>query len=60
MHTLLVICLVAAYLAANVYAIVKVRVFESLSCSLLPARACCIGTRTEALLAPPFLVDGAA
>ena len=28
MHTLLVICLVAAYLAANVYAIVKVRVFE--------------------------------
>jgi len=28
MHTLWVICLVAAYLAANVYAIVKVRVFE--------------------------------
>jgi len=27
MHTLLLICLVAAYLAANVYAIVKVRVF---------------------------------
>ena len=28
MHTLLVSCLVAAYLAANVYAIVEVRVFE--------------------------------
>lgn len=28
MHTLLVICLVTAYLAANVYSIVKVRVFE--------------------------------
>jgi hypothetical protein len=28
MHNLLVSCLVAAYLAANVYAIVKVRVFE--------------------------------
>ena len=28
MHTLLVICLVAAYLAANVYATLKVRVFE--------------------------------
>jgi hypothetical protein len=28
LHTLLVICLVAAYLAANIYAIVKVRVFE--------------------------------
>ena len=28
MHTLLVSCLVAAYLAANVYAIVKIRVFE--------------------------------
>jgi hypothetical protein len=28
MHTLWVICLVAAYLAADVYAIVKVRVFE--------------------------------
>ncbi len=28
MHTLLVSCLVAAYLAANVYAIVKLRVFE--------------------------------
>ena len=27
-HTLLVSCLVAAYLAANVYAIVKVRVFQ--------------------------------
>ena len=28
MHNLVVSCLVAAYLAANVYAIVKVRVFE--------------------------------
>jgi len=28
MHTLLVSCLVAAYLVANVYAIVKVRVFD--------------------------------
>ncbi len=28
MHHLVVSCLVAAYLAANVYAIVKVRVFE--------------------------------
>jgi hypothetical protein len=28
MHNLAVSCLVAAYLAANVYAIVKVRVFE--------------------------------
>jgi hypothetical protein len=28
MHTLLVSCLVAAYFAANVYAIVKVGVFE--------------------------------
>ena len=28
MHTLLVSCLVAAYLAASVYAIVEVRVFE--------------------------------
>jgi len=28
MHSLEVSCLVAAYLAANVYAIVKVRVFE--------------------------------
>jgi hypothetical protein len=27
-HNLVVSCLVAAYLAANVYAIVKVRVFE--------------------------------
>ena len=29
MHNLAVICLVAAYLAVNVYAIVKIRVFES-------------------------------
>ncbi len=29
MHNLVVSCLVAAYLAANVYAIVKVGVFES-------------------------------
>ena len=28
MHNLVVSCLVAAYLAANVYAIMKVRVFE--------------------------------
>ena len=28
MRTLVLICLVAAYLAANIYAIVKVRVFE--------------------------------
>ena len=28
MHNLVVSCLVAAYLAANVYAIVKVRVFK--------------------------------
>ena len=28
MHTLLVSCLVAAYLAANVYAIVELRMFE--------------------------------
>lgn len=28
MHILVVSCMVAAYLAANVYAIVKVRVFE--------------------------------
>lgn len=28
MHDLVVSCLVAAYLAANVYAIVKLRVFE--------------------------------
>jgi hypothetical protein len=28
MHNLVVSCLVVAYLAANVYAIVKVRVFE--------------------------------
>lgn len=28
MHNLVVSCLVAAYLVANVYAIVKVRVFE--------------------------------
>ena len=28
MHNLVVSCVVAAYLAANVYAIVKVRVFE--------------------------------
>ena len=28
MHNLVVSCLVAAYLAANVYAIVKVRMFE--------------------------------
>jgi hypothetical protein len=28
MHTLVVSCLVVAYLSANVYAIVKVRVFE--------------------------------
>jgi hypothetical protein len=28
MHNLVLSCLVAAYLAANVYAIVKVRVFE--------------------------------
>jgi hypothetical protein len=28
MHSLVVSCLVAAYLAANVYAIVKIRVFE--------------------------------
>ena len=28
MHNLVVSCLAAAYLAANVYAIVKVRVFE--------------------------------
>jgi hypothetical protein len=28
MHTLLVSCLLVAYLAANAYAIVKVRVFE--------------------------------
>ncbi len=29
MHSLVVSCLVAAYLAANVYAIVKMRVFDS-------------------------------
>lgn len=28
MHNLVVICLVAVYLSANVYAIVKIRVFE--------------------------------
>jgi hypothetical protein len=40
MHNLVMICLVVAYLSANVYAIVKVRVFESARSRKHLLRAC--------------------